>query len=67
MYAYMASLGPPICYQTATSQRIGNLQTTILKAFSLRADAVELPNGYENQLAPAQASNFSQQLDTNHA
>lgn len=49
MYASMEELGPPITFQTATEEKIGNLQSTLEWAATLGADAVELPAQYVDQ------------------
>jgi len=49
MYASMEELGPPITFQTATEDKIGNLQSTLEWAATIGADAVELPAQYVDQ------------------
>ncbi|MGA9114581.1 MAG: hypothetical protein WB802_12410 [Candidatus Dormiibacterota bacterium] len=49
MYASMELLGPPITFQTATEEKIGNLQSTLEWAATIGADAVELPAQYVDQ------------------
>jgi hypothetical protein len=48
MYADMEVLGGPLSFQTATEARIGDLGDTLAWAVSIGADAVELPQGYED-------------------
>ena len=43
----MKSYGPPIAFQTATAARIGNLMATLDWAVGEGADAVELPEGFQ--------------------
>jgi hypothetical protein len=57
MYAAIAALGPPIGYQTASPDRIGDWRQTLLWAASQGANHVELNTGYptygRTQLADA--------------
>jgi hypothetical protein len=51
MYSAIQQLGPPISFQTATLQRVGDLQGTLSWAAGLGADAVELPQQYHEMPA----------------
>ncbi|MGD0448139.1 MAG: hypothetical protein ABSB36_05920 [Candidatus Dormibacteria bacterium] len=66
MYLSMELLGAPMTFQTATEDKIGNLQTTLSWAAGLGADAVELPQQYVDQ-APASLQAAASQLQTNPA
>jgi hypothetical protein len=46
LYAAMKAAGPPMYFQTATPQRIGDYQATLDKAVALGAWSVELNAGY---------------------
>ena len=47
MYAYMASLGGTVTFQTATADRIGDWSQALQGALTYRAHSVELPYGYQ--------------------
>ena len=47
MYAHMHTLGPPIAFQTAVLNKIGDLGATLETAISMGAGSVELPTGFE--------------------
>ena len=64
LYAQIKSLGPPITFQTAALNRVGNLEATIDAAIAIGAGSVELPAGF--QLLPASAlSGFNSRLSAN--
>lgn len=65
MYARIQSYGPPIYFQTATMDKVGDLGQTLSWAASVGAGMVELPAGY-NQYAASQLSSYDLQLQ-NHA
>jgi len=48
MYQAIRRLGPPISFQTATPERIGDPQKTLDWAVEQGANAVELPRSYSN-------------------
>ncbi len=53
MYDLLAELGPPLSFQTAQAQRVGDLVATIELAADLGAASVELPSpAYESLLTP---------------
>jgi hypothetical protein len=64
MYEQMLSLGQPIAFQTATEQRVGNLQQALQYAVTLGANSVELPGGYQALATPATFAATNQQLAT---
>jgi hypothetical protein len=64
MYEQMLSLGQPIAFQTATGQRVGNLQEALQYAVTLGANSVELPGGYQALATPATFAATNQQLAT---
>jgi hypothetical protein len=66
MYLTMEALGAPITFQTATEDKIGNLQTTLSWAAGLGADAVELPQQYVDQ-PPGSLQAAASQLQANPA
>ena len=66
MYLSMEALGAPITFQTATEDKIGNLQTTLSWAAGLGADAVELPQQYVDQ-PPGSLQAAASQLQANPA
>lgn len=53
MYSEMLTLGQPMAFQTATAQRIGDLDATLQYAVLLGANSVELPGGYQSLATPA--------------
>lgn len=65
MYASMSQLGAPICFQTATAERVGVLSETIGYAITLGASSVELPGGYQSIETPASYSSASRLLAGN--
>jgi hypothetical protein len=48
VYAAMKALGAPISFQTATANKIGDLQAALHDAVSIGASSVELPGSYES-------------------
>jgi hypothetical protein len=56
MYAAMKALGPPLAFQTATSNKVGDLQQALQLAVTEGADSVELPQGYTNEPPDALAA-----------
>lgn len=46
MYAAMVELGTPVVFQTAAKSRIGNPQQTLEAAVTMKANSIELPQGY---------------------
>jgi hypothetical protein len=65
MYAAIKAAGAPITYQTATLARVGSLPLTFQSAINYGAIAVELPNGYESALTPADVLSWTQRLAAN--
>ena len=63
MYAAMAALGPPLSFQTASLNRVGNLNTVLSWAESQGAGMVELPEGYETSLPLAQLAGHDSTLE----
>jgi hypothetical protein len=53
MYSEMLTLGQPLAFQTATAERIGDLDATLQYAVLLGANSVELPGGYQSLATPA--------------
>ena len=64
MYAHMASLGAPIAFQTATSTKIGNWQTSLAAGAAMGANSVELPTGYDHW-SPGGLATFANRLTDN--
>jgi hypothetical protein len=60
MYLSMEELGVPMTFQTASDDKIGDLQTTLSWAAGLGADAVELPQQYVDQPAASLRAAASQ-------
>jgi hypothetical protein len=65
MDASIKAAGAPITFQTATLARIGSIPVTLQSAINYGAITVELPNGYESALTPAEALTWTQRLTTN--
>jgi hypothetical protein len=64
MYAALQALGAPLSFQTATEARIGDLDQTLAWAVSVGADAVELPQGYQD-LSAVTLQGFTSKLSQN--
>jgi hypothetical protein len=65
MYDYMRSLGPPIAFQTAVIRRVGDLAKTLQFCITLRAEAVELPDGAEQAVGAGQLAQANTALAAN--
>jgi hypothetical protein len=52
MYDDITRLGPPIYFQTASSDRVGNIFDTLSWAVAHGAGMVELPQGYQRLASP---------------
>jgi hypothetical protein len=61
MYNHMRALGPPIAFQTAALNKVGNLVQTLDTAISLGAGSVELPTGFD-QTAVATLASYDSRL-----
>jgi hypothetical protein len=53
MYADISARGGPICFQTSTLIKIGDLATAIQGAGALGANSLELPDGYDGYFGVA--------------
>jgi hypothetical protein len=65
MYASMKALGPGMYFQTATSAKVGDLQTTVSWAIAEGANDVELPSGYSSLLSSSQMAADNLALNNN--
>lgn len=65
MYRNIAQLGPPISFQTATPERVGDLRRTVEWAIALGANAVELPAGYGSLLSEQELRRLDSMLEAN--
>jgi hypothetical protein len=61
MYNHMKALGPPIAFQTASLNRVGNLGSALDAAITLGAGSVELPSGFDKTPLSALAT-YDQRL-----
>jgi hypothetical protein len=64
LYAQIKSLGPPIAFQTAVLNKVGNLGATIDAAIALGAGSVELPAGFES-LPVSVLTSYNSRLSAN--
>ena len=67
MYATMASLGGPMCFQTATLARMGSPSVTFSDAVRYGAYSVELPSGYASQISQSLLQSYQARLLANAA
>ena len=67
MYAAMQAKGPPLTFQTATLDKVGDLGQTLDYAVALGAGSVELPGGFDTANPPEVLAPYSNRLATNAA
>ncbi|MGH8933612.1 MAG: hypothetical protein ACRDZO_24005 [Egibacteraceae bacterium] len=65
MYAYMRQLGPPIAFQTATREKIGELEGALEWAVRQGASSVEIFARYEEDYPAEALVAFDQELKSN--
>ena len=63
LYTDIVAMGPPVSFQTATLDRVGDLNKTLLWAIDMAAHAAELPGGFETATTLTEAQRIARDAD----